>query len=125
MGSPAQESDEAIAPGYCESQGRFFWQEIIRYEAGKEDKTSIQEKVLGSFEQYPLRLAWAVTIHKAQGKTFDKVIIDLGKGAFENGQTYVALSRCRTLEGIVLSRPLKQRDIMVDEQVVEFYETNF
>ncbi|MBK9152609.1 MAG: ATP-binding domain-containing protein [Saprospiraceae bacterium] len=67
-------------------------------------------------------LAWAITIHKSQGKTFDRVIIDLGSGAFEAGQTYVALSRCRTLEGIILKRPLKPRDIIVDERICEFYE---
>jgi ATP-dependent exoDNAse (exonuclease V) alpha subunit len=80
---------------------------------------------MGTFTQYPLKLAWAVTIHKSQGKTFDKVIIDMGKGAFEHGQTYVALSRCRTLEGIVLKQKIKPQDVMVDERVVEFYEQHF
>ncbi|MEM6770245.1 MAG: helicase C-terminal domain-containing protein, partial [Bacteroidota bacterium] len=71
--------------------------------------------------QIPVRMAWAVTIHKSQGKTFDKIIIDLGRGAFEHGQTYVALSRCRTLQGIVLRKPLTPRDVMVDPAVVDFY----
>jgi ATP-dependent exoDNAse (exonuclease V) alpha subunit len=103
---------------------RFEW-EILRYEASKEDLNKIETKVAGTFKQFPLRLAWAVTIHKAQGKTFDKVIIDLGRGAFEHGQTYVALSRCRTLEGIVLRQRLKGTDVMVDERVVDYYEKNF
>ncbi|KAA3628063.1 MAG: AAA family ATPase, partial [Bacteroidetes bacterium] len=85
----------------------------------------IDTKTLGTFTQYPLKLAWAITIHKSQGKTFDKVIIDMGKGAFEFGQTYVALSRCRTLEGIVLKQPLRGSDIKTDERVVEFYERFF
>ncbi|MEL6944864.1 MAG: AAA family ATPase, partial [Bacteroidota bacterium] len=97
--------------------------EILRYNLGENDK--IESEVVGTFKQYPLKLAWAITIHKSQGKTFDKVIIDLGKGAFEHGQTYVALSRCRTLEGIVLCHPLRWSDILTDELIVEFYEQNF
>jgi ATP-dependent exoDNAse (exonuclease V) alpha subunit len=81
----------------------------------------IEAKAVGTYSQYPLRLAWAITIHKSQGKTFDKVIIDLGKGAFEYGQTYVALSRCTSLEGIVLRRPIEPRDILVDPRIVDFY----
>ncbi len=99
--------------------------EILRYKTSLSDPANIETEVIGTFRQLPLRLAWAVTIHKAQGKTFDKVIIDLGKGAFEYGQTYVALSRCRTLEGIVLSQPLRPNDIRTDERIVEFYEQNF
>lgn len=94
----------------------------LRYRSMRPTPTRIEAEVLGTFEQYPLRLAWAITIHKSQGKTFDKVIVDLGRGAFEHGQTYVALSRCRTLEGIVLRERLRYHDILVDERVVEFYE---
>ena len=83
----------------------------------------ITETVQGSFSQYPLKLAWAMTIHKAQGKTFDRVTIDLGSGAFTHGQTYVALSRCRTLDGISLRQPIRPRDIMLDQDVVEFYRS--
>ena len=97
--------------------------ELIKYEQNV-NNNEIQVKTLGVFSQYPLRLAWAITIHKSQGKTFDKVIIDLGKGAFESGQTYVALSRCRTLDGIVLKNPVKPRDILVDERIISFYELN-
>ena len=97
--------------------------DIIRYKSDATAPTKIGTETLGTYRQLPVRLAWAVTIHKSQGKTFDRVIIDLGsRGAFEHGQTYVALSRCRTLEGIVLRNPLTPRDVMVDPAVVEFYE---
>lgn len=98
--------------------------EILKYKQGNDPK-EITSEIMGTFTQYPLKLAWAVTIHKSQGKTFDKVIIDMGKGAFEHGQTYVALSRCRTLEGIILKQKIKPQDVMVDERVVEFYEQHF
>lgn len=96
--------------------------EILRYKLDEMKPDEISTESLGSFKQYPLRLAWAVTIHKAQGKTFDKVIIDLGRGAFEHGQTYVALSRCRTLNGVILKQPIRPRDIITDPRIIEFYE---
>lgn len=80
----------------------------------------IDVRVAGSFIQYPLRLAWAVTIHKSQGKTFNRVVVDLGAGTFAHGQLYVALSRCRTLEGISLIRPVERRHLILDERVVRF-----
>ena len=95
--------------------------EIMRYKAGATG--SLETEVVGSFSQFPLKLAWAITIHKSQGKTFDKVIIDLAGGAFEHGQLYVALSRCRTLEGIVLRKPIRPADVITDERVVDFYES--
>ncbi len=94
---------------------------IIKYKLDRDGE--LQTEVVGTFRQFPLRLAWAITIHKSQGKTFDKISIDLGYGAFEFGQTYVALSRCRTLEGIILNRPLKPNDILVDERINEFYDS--
>lgn len=98
--------------------------DMIQYKPDPKNPDKISSESIGSYTQIPLKLAWAVTIHKSQGKTFDKVMIDLGRGAFEFGQTYVALSRCKTLEGIILKRPVSHRDIMVDERVVEFYLQN-
>lgn len=85
-----------------------------------EVNNSLGSKVIGYFTQYPLKLAWAVTIHKSQGQTFDRVIIDVGWGTFSHGQMYVALSRCTTLEGIVLKQPLTQRHILMDERILHF-----
>lgn len=96
--------------------------EVLKYQADADNPEKISTEVLGTFTQFPLKLAWAITIHKSQGKTFEKVIIDLGRGAFEHGQTYVALSRCRTLEGIVLRQKLQFKDVKIDERIIEFYE---
>lgn len=95
--------------------------EILKYQLDEENKTQIKTKTIGTFRQFPLKLAWAITIHKSQGKTFQRIIIDMGRGAFEYGQTYVALSRCKTLDGIILKNPLRPRDIMVDQRITEFY----
>ena len=72
--------------------------------------------------QYPMRLAWAITIHKSQGQTFEKVIIDMSQGSFAPGQLYVALSRCISLEGIELLRPIKKSDIIVNNQLIGFQD---
>lgn len=96
----------------------FTWN-AYRYTYDEQSQTLDTESA-GSFTQLPMRLAWAVTIHKSQGKTFDRVVIDIGRGAFATGQTYVALSRCRTFEGIALSKPLKPSDVRVDPRVVKF-----
>lgn len=93
-------------------------QKIYSLDANK----NIKEDVLGSFEQYPIRLAWAVTIHKSQGLTFDRLIIDAGK-SFASGQVYVALSRCRTLEGIVLKSRITPEIIFNDHRVSGFQDT--
>ncbi|WP_313215769.1 helix-turn-helix domain-containing protein [Soonwooa sp.] len=89
---------------------------------GLDAEKNITEEVLGSFKQYPIRLAWAVTIHKSQGLTFDRLIIDAGK-SFASGQVYVALSRCRTLEGIVLKSRITPEVIFKDHRVAEFQST--
>jgi len=99
---------------------RFEW-ELIRYDYNRTEQT-LTANVTGTFRQFPVKLAWAITIHKSQGKTFDRTVIDLGRGAFEYGQTYVALSRCRTLDGIVLKRKLTPNDVMVDPRILDFYE---
>ncbi|MDN5395265.1 MAG: helix-turn-helix domain-containing protein [Chryseobacterium sp.] len=85
---------------------------------------NIKEEVLGSFEQFPIKLAWAVTIHKSQGLTFDNVIIDAGK-SFTAGQVYVALSRCRTLEGIVLKSKITPEVIFKDNRILQFQGNTF
>ena len=77
---------------------------------------------MGSFEQYPIRLVWAVTIHKSQGLTFDRLMIDAGK-SFASGQVYVALSRCRTLEGIVLKSRISSDVIFSDKRVAQFQDS--
>lgn len=92
--------------------------ENIKYSIDANTK-EINEAFIGSFEQIPLRLAWAITIHKSQGLTFEKAIID-AEASFAHGQVYVALSRCKTLEGMVLSTPISNRSIINDETVQEF-----
>ena len=97
---------------------RFTW-EKIKYTF--DDFTQeIKQESDGSFKQYPLKLAWAITIHKSQGQTFEKVIIDIGHGAFSPGQLYVALSRCQSLKGITLDKPLSLNDVIIDENVYSF-----
>jgi ATP-dependent DNA helicase PIF1 len=81
---------------------------------------TITTTVQGVFKQYPIKLAWAITIHKSQGLTFEKIIIDLGRGAFAHGQLYVALSRCKTFHGITLQKKISASDIIVDELVEDF-----
>lgn len=82
--------------------------------------SQIESEPIGTFTQYPFRLAWAVTIHKSQGKTFERVTIDIGHGAFAAGQVYVALSRCTTFEGITLKTPIKRQHIQTDPRIHSF-----
>jgi len=98
----------------------YTW-EMFKFELNKYTET-VDSKTTGTYTQYPFKLAWAVTIHKAQGKTFDKVYIDLASGTFAHGQLYVALSRCRTLLGLTLKRPIYPQDIMLDQRIVKFLE---
>lgn len=92
--------------------------ENIRYTTHPESNT-VEEEMIGTYKQVPLRLAWAITIHKSQGLTFEKAVIDAGN-AFSSGQVYVALSRCRSLNTLVLRSPINRHTIEVDEQVVRF-----
>lgn len=100
--------------------GRLTWKEY-RYDWNKRLKT-IERTAVGSYSQFPLVPAWAMTIHKSQGKTIENVHLDLGQGIFETGQTYVALSRCRSLKGLSLARPLTVDDILVDYESKHFYD---
>ncbi len=82
---------------------------------------SVQKNIVGTFEQFPLRLAWAITVHKSQGQTYNKVIIDMHTGSFTSGQTYVALSRCKTLQGLKLQRPIRESDVILDHRILDFH----
>jgi len=88
-----------------------------------EQTQKIDTEIVGSFLQFPVRLAWAVTIHKSQGKTFDKVIIDIGRGTFAHGQIYVALSRCTTFQGISLKKPIQKRHIWMDYKISNYFSS--
>ena len=105
--------------------GESYYIDIEEWENVKytyeEKKKKIKEELLGTFRQYPVKPAWALTVHKSQGLTFNNIVINFaGGGAFAGGQTYVALSRCTSLEGITLMQPISQRDIMINSEILKF-----
>lgn len=110
-----RENQSFVYPVYVERWGK------QRYQYQSKTK-SIEQEEVGAFEQYPLTLAWAITIHKSQGQSHDKVVIDLGNGAFAAGQTYVALSRSRTFDGMRLRKKINRADIQVDPRISGYRE---
>ncbi len=97
--------------------------EVFGYEVS-DDNENLEKVVIASVTQYPLMLAYGYTIHKSQGQTLDRAVIDLGRGAFAHGQTYVALSRLRSADGLYLSQPLTRSDLLLDPDVVEFCKSH-
>jgi hypothetical protein len=110
---------ELTATGNVVEVERELWEQIeYRYDPAVK---RISAAVVGTFEQFPVTLGWAITIHKSQGMTLDAVRIDLGDGAFAPGQAYVALSRSRSIDGVRLDRPIAMRDVVADRTILEFY----
>ncbi|MCK9578083.1 DEAD/DEAH box helicase [bacterium] len=103
--------------GTFDDVSKYKW-EKVKYSLDENGK--IRSEIIGSFTQIPIKLAWAVTIHKGQGKTYEKVFVDFGNGTFASGQAYVALSRCRSLEGVRLRKPLCYDHLLVDERIEHF-----
>lgn len=109
-----------LSDGSLQEVQPFVWERhryAFRMESGR-----LERELVATYEQFPLTLGWAITIHKSQGMSLDEVTLDLGQGAFAQGQTYVALSRCRTIGGLKLVRPIGMKDVKVDPQLIEFYK---
>ncbi len=94
------------------------WKNVkYQYNQGKK---KIEQEIIGTFEQYPLKLAWAITIHKSQSLTFEKVVVDFGGGTFAGGQAYVALSRATSFNGLFLKHKIRSSDIYIEEEIINF-----
>ena len=122
IGKVTRLSDNAVFVALEDGEEMKVEQEVwenMQYTYNEKEK-KVEEKVLGSFSQIPIKPAWALTVHRSQGLTFNRVVIDFAGGAFTGGQTYVALSRCTSMEGITLLKPLSERDIIVNLAVVDF-----
>ena len=122
IGKVAQLEDERVRVELEDGSEVFVQIEVwenMQYTYNEKEK-KVEEKVLGSFAQIPIKPAWALTVHKSQGLTFNNVVLDFAGGAFSSGQTYVALSRCTSIDGITLLKPLNERDIIVNIAVVDF-----
>ncbi|MDD5639243.1 MAG: PIF1 family ATP-dependent DNA helicase [Candidatus Pacebacteria bacterium] len=105
--------------GSFDDINKYKWEKV---EFTLENDGKIKSEIIGSFFQFPMKLAWAITIHKGQGNTYEKAVIDFGNGTFAPGQAYVALSRCRSFEGLHLKRPLEYNHILIDERVEIFMQ---
>ncbi len=120
-----RETDERLIVVHCKEDDRTIYVPQLTWENMKyvidEETKEIREEVDGTFKQYPLRLAWAITVHKSQGLTFDHAVLDI-TDSFTHGQVYVALSRCRTLEGMVLARPLSGGSVITDASVTAYID---
>lgn len=117
--SISNEEVQVLLPnGNVESVFAYTW-ELYNYKL--DDAKKIKTEVIGTFTQFPLKLAWAITIHKSQGKTFNKIILDLSRGTFAAGQAYVALSRCKTLGGIILKNKFKKEHVIIDQRILKFF----
>lgn len=120
-----RETDERLIVVHCKEDDRKIYVPQLTWENMKyvidEETKEIREEVDGTFKQYPLRLAWAITVHKSQGLTFDHAVLDI-TDSFTHGQVYVALSRCRTLEGMVLARPLSGGSVITDASVTAYID---
>jgi hypothetical protein len=119
----ADEIEVAFEDGTSSKISRETWNNNV-YKWNRIERKIVTE-TLGTFSQFPIKLSWAITIHKSQGLTFDKMVLNMGSGAFTHGQTYVALSRSKSLAGLALKKPITIRDIIIDDRVLDFYNKHF